>query len=100
MTGRGKGNLPLEANLFSVNSLSLHVSCVKQAEDRSGLIIRIFNPLATEEKVELTFGSNIHGAKLTRMDETEIEDLNVAQRKLKFTMGSKKIITIKVILED
>lgn len=99
MTGRGKGSLPLEGSLFTINSTNLHVTCVKQADDGSGLIIRLFNPAENTEEMILSFGKNIVRAALCRMDECNIADVESKGRYINFMIGPKKILTFKVVLE-
>ena len=55
MTGRGKGPLPAEMSLMTLDNEALHVTCVKQAEDGDGMIVRLFNPLEEPQPATLTF---------------------------------------------
>ncbi|RLF67030.1 MAG: hypothetical protein DRN30_00955 [Thermoplasmata archaeon] len=96
MTGRGKGDLPLESSFFSVDNSNLHVTAVKQAEDGSGLIVRFFNPFDREEKMTLSFANEICRAVRCRLDEGEEETLKTSGCTLNYKVASKKIVTIKV----
>lgn len=96
MTGRGKGTLPLETGLFAIDSANLHVTAVKQAEDGSGLIIRLFNPLADAQTATLTFANPIATATQCRMDESEITPLSATGAALPITVPTKKINTYKL----
>lgn len=97
--GRGQGSLPAEAGLFTLRNAVLHVSAVKQAEDGSGLIIRLFNPSEQEQEALVGFGLLITEAIRCRMDEHPIEAVAVARDGHSFTaqVGPKKIATFKVV---
>lgn len=97
MTGRGKGTLPPEASLFAVDTANVHVTAVKHAEDGSGLLVRLFNPLAAAQDVTLNFGKKIKSASLCRMDEHEVKGIPASGSKLQYGLGAKKIATLKVV---
>lgn len=92
--GRGKGKLPCSASLLSVDNGNIHISAVKPAENGKGIIIRLFNPTDTEQKVNLTLG---FAARLyfAGMDETVREEINGA-----INVPHKKIITVYAEAEN
>jgi len=98
MSGRGRGDLPPEASLFSLNNIRLHVTCVKQAEDGRGLIVRLFNPLETPQPLTLSFGKLILAACRCRMDETDAEPLSIEGNAIVDTAGQKKIATYRIAI--
>jgi alpha-mannosidase len=98
MTGRGKGDLPAEMSLMTLDNQVLHVTCVKQAEDGDGLIVRLFNPLEEPQPAALTFCRPIERAARCRMDEGGAEPLPAAGRRIELTLAAKKIVTLRVVL--
>jgi len=86
------------ASLLLVDNPSLHVTCVKQAEDGSGMIVRLFNPLASDQPLTVTLARPITQAVLCRADETEVEKLQTTGNVLRCTVGPKKIRTLKFIM--
>lgn len=96
MTGRGTGSLQHEASLVAIDNLSLHASCVKHAEDGSGLIVRLFNPTTAPQPVAITCGRPVKSAVRCRMDESEIGELAVEGDRVKDVVEAKKIRTIKI----
>jgi alpha-mannosidase len=98
MTGRGQGNLPLSASLFTINNGNLHVTAVKGAEDGQGLIIRFFNPTDDELSATLTFGKPPQSASLCKMDESFMNEIAVNGNKLKISARRKKIVTVRVAI--
>lgn len=100
VSGRGQGNLPSEAGLFTLTGgTALHVSAVKQAEDGSGLIIRLFNPSADAEQAAFRFGVPVTEAFRCKMDESMTEKLQQSADGFAFeaAVEPKKIATFKVI---
>ncbi|WP_438496167.1 glycoside hydrolase family 38 C-terminal domain-containing protein [Paenibacillus sp. IHBB 3054] len=97
-SGRGQGALPAEASFFTLNNPALHVSCVKQAEDGSGTILRFFNGSDTEQKADITFGIAPEHVQCCRMDETLLDEpeLQLAANLLEVTIPAKKIASYKI----
>jgi mannosylglycerate hydrolase len=100
VTGRGQGSLPLEAGLFTLDNTVLHVSAVKQAEDGSGLVIRLFNPSEAAQSAVFRFGVSVLKAVQCGMDESEKAVLETAADGQSFAVdiAPKKIATFKVIV--
>jgi len=98
MSSRGKGNLLLEGGLFAISGNNLQVTAVKNAEDGTGLIIRIYNPTDKTVKGEINFQHNLKNASYCKMDESEIGSVEFNDSRIALTISGKKIITIKVIL--
>lgn len=99
-SGRGQGELPLEASFFTLSNPALHVSCVKQAEDGSGIIIRLFNGSGAEQKAEITFGIAPEHVQRCRMDETLVDEpgLQLAGNLLTLMIPAKKIASYKITM--
>lgn len=100
-TGRGQGGLPREAGFFTLRNAVLHVSAVKQAEDGSGLIIRVFNPSDSVQEAEFAFGLSIAEAFRCRMDEGVLTGIQLAADGGSFpaAVEPKKIATFKVVVK-
>ena len=99
MTGRGRGQLPLQAGVLSIDNAQIHVSAIKQAEDKSGIIVRLFNPSPDRQNIALSFGFDLIKALLCRMDESEIEEIAIENNNVQLKMDAKKIVTLKIILK-
>ncbi|MBA4368570.1 MAG: hypothetical protein C0403_13140 [Desulfobacterium sp.] len=88
------GNLPLDKSFLEIDSKQLVLSCVKKAESRNSIIVRLYNP--TTEKIEsvITAGFKFTKIHLVRLDESRIETVsNVTEDKIKITVLPKKIMT-------
>ena len=87
--GRGKGSLPKENSLWSLENKNLHVTAIKQAADGKGTIVRLYNP--TEENQTFSFGANCKSVAINNMAE---EFKAAASREN--TVAPKKIMTYRV----
>jgi len=98
MTGRGKGLLPREMSLLRVDSETVHVTCVKPAEDGRGLVVRLFNPLGEPQTATLTFARDVEKATRCTLGEDDLEPLTPDGAALALTLAAKKIRTVRVQL--
>lgn len=96
-TGRGQGRLPLEAGFFTLDGDVLQVTAVKQAEDGSGMIIRLFNPTDAEVQAVFRFGVEVECVFRCRMDESHTALLSAEGRTVSTPVEPKKIATFKVV---
>lgn len=87
--GRGKGDLPCEMSLLSVDNNKVHVSAIKPSEDGKGIVIRLFNPTDDVQAVNFTFGFEYKNLYFAGMDEALKEKTDG-----KLTVGAKKIVTL------
>ena len=87
--GRGKGDLPLENSLISIDNKNVHVTAVKQAEDGNGIIVRYYNPTSENQAVTINAQGKFYKCKLEESVDEEVSKEYIA--------GPKKIVTIKII---
>ncbi len=80
--GRGKGTLPLKNSLFEIDNKNVHITAVKRADDRNGVIVRMYNPTGDEQKVGLK-------GQRCRMDESPAGAFDG-------TVAAKKIVTVRI----
>lgn len=120
----GGGRLPFEHSFLEVQNKALHVSAVKQSEDASGWVLRLFNPTGQTQSGKLRLnggmappapqspverqavdfalpapsGEKWSRARLLNLDESEAEELSMdADGYLDLDVGAKKILTIEFI---
>lgn len=98
-TARGKRNLPLEAGLFSLANSNLQITFIKQTEDGSGLLVRLFNTLEENQTVEFRFGRLVREAYLCRMDESMVGPVPIEQNGIRFSVEPEKIKTFKFVVD-
>ncbi len=75
---------------------TLLLSAFKQAEDEDGVIVRFYNPTATQHKAQLRFTGNIDEIFKCRLDETPLETLPFTDGVLSIPVAAKEIITLKM----
>ena len=98
VSGRGKGNLPFIGSFLEINQPNIHMTCMKQAENKNGVILRFFNPCDEAVTTCITFGYAIKKALLSKMNEQDITEMPMSNNQLEFNIEAKKIMTIRVIL--
>ena len=94
--GKGTGgDLPLNHSFLSV-SKGIQVSCIKQADDSNGLIVRMYNPSPVNLAGELKCGIPIKKATRVNLEEVEMQALITEDRSVKVSVPHHKIITVKL----
>ena len=96
--GRGKGKLPDEMSLITMDSATVQITAIKQSEDGKALVIRLFNSLEKTQKVSLKFGRSISGASICRSDEGGGTALTHKGNVLPLSIEGKKIRTLRIAL--
>lgn len=93
------GDLPPKQQGLQLLSENVTLSSLKQSEDGTGLVVRLYNPTMQEEKVTLVILSGIarvFAVNLLEQVEGELTVTNSQQFEL--TVQKKKIATLKIIL--
>jgi len=99
--GRPTGTLPLTAAFFAVQPESVQLSCVKKAEDRDSLILRLYNP--TDGDLETTVRSLVPlaGAYRNELDERRIIPLELRDGTgIAVTIPRKKVETLELVSRE
>jgi mannosylglycerate hydrolase len=90
-----KGKLPAEKSFITIKPADkLILSALKQAEDGSGIILRIWNSSNNKVSASIILGFSIKSALLLKLDETPVSELNYNGKKIELQCGPHKIITI------
>ena len=90
--------LPAAASLVTLAPANVVLSAIKKAEDRDSLIVRVYNPFATAQKVALGCVWPITEAHLVNLAETREETLTVSKGHVKLAVGAKKIVTVELVV--
>jgi alpha-mannosidase len=98
--GRGEGGvLPISNSFFELKEANLTLSCIKQAEDGVGTIIRLYNPSSTEVSETIRLCSAVKSVYMTELDETiqdSSEELINQGNEITIKVKPFKIITLKI----
>ena len=87
MAGCGKGELSHEQSLLEIDNHNVHASCIKKCETNDGVIVRMFNPTDSEQRVKI-------GQKFKEISLLEKQISNESSDSLE--LGKKKISTILI----
>ncbi len=87
--GRGKGTLPKENSLISIDNKNIHITAIKQAEDGNGIIVRCYNASEDAQTITMNVEGTLYSCKMTEETENEIPKTN--------TIGAKKIMTVRIV---
>jgi mannosylglycerate hydrolase len=96
LAGRGKGSLPSEISMFSLDNKRIHITAIKRAENSNGLIVRLYNPSEFTEFFTLKFHNPFKKAFLGSMAENIEECLAENQDNIRYSAGAKKIVTLLI----
>ena len=92
------GVLPAEDSFFTFNApeKSIMISALKQAEDGKGITLRIWNTTGNDEEVKIGTILPITSVTRTRIDEKEIEKLELKDGAFTVKLGAHKIETFVI----
>jgi alpha-mannosidase len=76
------------------------MSAFKRAEDGKGIILRFHNLEARQQTAKLLFDGCVREIIKCRLDETPLEALAFDNSGLLMAVGSKEIVTLKIICND
>ena len=91
VSGRGKGTLPREYSLASIDNKNIHVTAVKTADDKDGVVLRMYNPNDNAEAINIGAGFEVKGIAQCDLTETEVANINAD-----VDIAAKKIFTVKI----
>ncbi|MEN2259122.1 glycosyl hydrolase-related protein [Paraclostridium benzoelyticum] len=78
-------------SLFSINNEDIFMSVCKEAYEKDGIIVRLFNPTATTKEVSIN-SDYIKDIIITNLYEKELESLNS-----KIKINPKGYVTLKLL---
>jgi mannosylglycerate hydrolase len=98
------GVLPPAKQFFSIQDKKgvAAVSCLKRSENKAGVIIRLYNNSGAGTDVEIGTAFGIRAAELTALNEEPVRTLDTdgAGDRLTVEVGAKKIVTVRLTLEE
>ncbi len=100
-THRSFGDLPSELNYVKFSSAKLALSAFKKADRDDAVILRVFNPSTKEVSADIEFLKEIMKAEAVNLNEEKLVGapaLKPNGKKLKITVGPKKIASFKLKL--
>jgi alpha-mannosidase len=95
--GARPGALPPVYGFCEVSDPGMVVSCLKRAEDRDTVILRLYNPCPGEKSGPVRFAFPMRAVWETDLDENRLSSLPLScPHSFAFTCASNRIITFEV----
>ncbi|HOK10448.1 MAG TPA: glycoside hydrolase family 38 C-terminal domain-containing protein [Candidatus Hydrogenedens sp.] len=97
--GCSKGTLPQTLSLLKIEPDIITMSALKIAEDKTGYILRFYNPSTEPIEATLRYGININEAYEVNLEEIVIQKLDISsENTIKIQCNPKKIVTVKFVI--
>ncbi|MBN2308237.1 MAG: hypothetical protein JXR94_04655, partial [Candidatus Hydrogenedentes bacterium] len=96
--GPHPGDLPKRHSFLAIEPAGLVLSALKQSEDGSALIVRLFNP--TDKRIDgiVRCFTRIRSAELVSLEELPLRQLSPKGRTVPLRVERKKIVTLRLRL--
>lgn len=94
--GKQKGSLPDRFGLVSLSENNVILETVKQAEEGSGMVLRMYEAYNQRAQVHVTFGFDAKRVTLCDLMEQELEELPLQGNAVTLPVKPFEIITLKV----
>ncbi len=91
VSGRGKGTLPKEYSLAEIDNRNIHVTAVKTADDKSGIVMRMYNPNENDEALSISTGF-----KAEEIAQCDLTEAKIAKLEADTNIPAKKIFTVNI----
>ncbi len=92
----GKGSLPREYSLVSVDKDNVIIETVKEGEYDEKTVIRMYETKNTRTKATVKFGFDVKEAYVSDLSEKEIKKLTVKNNSVSLDIKPFEIVTLKV----
>jgi alpha-mannosidase len=97
-TSRQTGEAPQRVSLVSTDQAEFQITAIKTAEDGEGIIMRGVNLADHPIDLSITFGIPFQSLKRCRLDETDLEQIELQQAsRVDLVLADGEILTLKGI---
>jgi len=96
VTSPHDGELPAEQSFVEISDPGILMAAFKQAEDRRGAVIRLWNTTPEDRKTTVRIGFQIQEAALVNLMEEEPEPLTVRDGAMELSLRRFEIVTVAV----
>jgi alpha-mannosidase len=94
---RQEGDLPARYSFVSADRPSVVFTAIKQAEDRSGVILRFHDAYNRRDTVTLTVPHAFSKAILCDLMENPLEELELRDHRVTLPVGNFEVVTVKLV---
>jgi len=96
---RKNGQAELESSSLSIQPNRVLLSALKEADDRSGIVLRLCNPVGSEIDASIHIGQPIQEAHLAKLDEDVLKPVAIQDHHdLKVHLRPYEIVTLRLRL--
>ena len=92
----GKGNQDADYSFISSSHDNVVIDTIKPSENKDGYIVRMYETMNSKTNVTLTFGEKVKKAYLTNLMEENINEVDVKDNKISFTIKPFEIVTLRI----
>ncbi|MBN2710827.1 MAG: hypothetical protein JXR97_00130 [Planctomycetes bacterium] len=96
--GRQSGKLATETSFIEISDPNVVLSSVTKADTRDSVMVRFFNPTASDIKTTLTAGFDFKSACVSKLSEEKESDLAAKGKSVEVTVGKGQIMTVEFAL--
>ena len=96
VTSSHDGELPAEQSFAEISDPGVLMAAFKQAEDKRGAVIRLWNTTPEDRKTTVRIGFPIREATLVNLMEEEPEPLTVRDGTMELSLRRFEIVTVAV----
>ncbi|MDX9975514.1 MAG: glycoside hydrolase family 38 C-terminal domain-containing protein [FCB group bacterium] len=97
--GAHGGDLPQRLSFLSVEPSYAVVSALKQSEDGTSVVLRVFNPTTKAIDATIKTHARIRSAQTLTLEEEPLKKLTAQSKSVKVALAPKKIVTVKLDLD-
>ena len=90
------GELPSKNSFIEINNDKIVLAAIKKAEDKDGLIVRLWNKSDEDTTADIKIALPITKAELVKMNEEKLSDILQKDGKISVKITKHKIVTIKI----
>jgi mannosylglycerate hydrolase len=94
--GKQKGILPVHKSFLELGGQNLVLSCLKKAEQRNAVIVRMYNPTNQDVTGVLKVGFDFKEAVLVNLNEEQTGALERNENSVTLNCGRGKIVTVEL----
>ncbi|MEW6046780.1 MAG: glycoside hydrolase family 38 C-terminal domain-containing protein [Bacillota bacterium] len=90
-------DMPARRSWLQVDPAAIGVSALKRSEDGSAVVLRLWNPFDGSRQAVVTPGFAVREAWKARLDETPVEPVRVDAGRIKLQIGSREVVTLRLV---
>ena len=91
-----ESELPCTNSFISTDNEKIVLAAIKKAEDKDGIIIRLWNKSDEDTTADIKISLPVTKAELVKMNEEKLSDISLTNGKISVKITRNKILTIRL----